>query len=197
MAMTPEQYQAQLLALAPPGAALPTDADSVWSMLLLAMADELSRVDGRTDDLLTELDPRTSLELLPDWERVCGLPGQCSRASATIQERREAVHLVLTAQGGQSRAYYEEAAATIGVLAEVEEFRPFRAGHSSAGDALTNGPWTHTWCMRGPKETIKPFTAGGSSAGDPLASWGNKQFECQMSRIAPAHTLLIFAYGED
>lgn len=197
MTMTPEQYQAQLLALAPPGSALPTDEDSIWAMLLLAMADELSRADGRIDDLLTELDPRTSLELLPDWERVCGLPGPCSRALATIHERREAVHLVLTAQGGQSRAYYEEAAATIGVPANVEEFKPFRAGQSSAGDALTNEPWTHTWCMRGPKETIKSFTAGGSSAGDPLASWGNDSFECHMSRIAPAHTLLIFAYGEE
>ncbi|NDV21056.1 DUF2313 domain-containing protein, partial [Pseudodesulfovibrio sp. JC047] len=148
-----EQYQAQLLALAPPGAALPTDADSVWSMLLLAMAEELSRVDGRADDVLDELDPRTALELLPDWERVCGLPGPCSRPSETIQERREAAHLVIMAQGGQSQVYYKEAAAAIGVPADVEEFRPFRAGHSSAGDALTNGPWTHTWCMRGPKET--------------------------------------------
>jgi uncharacterized protein YmfQ (DUF2313 family) len=194
--MNAAQYRDQLLALAPPGKALPTELESVFALLLLAMADEQARVDGRADDVLIELDPRTATELLSDWERVCGLPGQCSRASETIQERRESAHLVITAQGGQSPAYFEEAAATLGVAATVEEFRPFRAGQSSAGEPLTNEPWTHAWLMRGPEEIVKPFVAGGSSAGDPLAKWGNEALECHISRLAPAHTIVTFAYGD-
>ncbi len=93
--------------------------------MLLAMAKEISRVDGRADDLLNELDPRTASELLTDWERVCGLPGKCSQPSETVQERREACHLVVTAQGGQSPAYYEEVAAALGIKASVEEFNRF------------------------------------------------------------------------
>ena len=197
MSMNAEQYRTQLLALAPPGAALPKELDSVFADLALAMADEQARVDGRADDVLAELDPRTSMELLPDWERVCALPSKCSFSSETIQERRDAVELILTAQGGQTPAFYEEAAATIGVAAKVEEFRPFCAGASSAGDPLTNEPWTHAWRMRGPEETIKLFTAGGSSAGDPLAKWGNEMLECHISRLAPAHTIVTFAYGEE
>jgi uncharacterized protein YmfQ (DUF2313 family) len=197
MSMTAEQYRAQLLALAPPGTALPKELDSVFAELLMAMADEQARVDSRADDVLAELDPRTSMELLTDWERVCELPGKCSRSSETIQERREAVHLVITAQGGQTPAYYEEAAATMGVAATVEEFRPFRVGSSTAGDPLSNEPWTHAWRMRGPEETIKPFIAGGGAAGDSLAKWGNEMFECHISRLAPAHTIVTFAYGAE
>ena len=179
------------------GTALPKELESVFAELLLAMADEQARVDGRADDLLNELDPRTSMELLSDWERVCGLPGKCSLSSETIQERREAVELVLTAQGGQRPAFYEEAAATIGVPAAVEEFRPFRVGSSTAGNSLSNEPWTHAWRMRGPEETIKPFRAGGAAAGDHLAKWGNEMLECHISRLAPAHTIVTFAYGAE
>ncbi|AMK09659.1 YmfQ family protein [Pseudodesulfovibrio indicus] len=194
--LTAEQYRDQLMALAPRGAALPTDLDSVWCLLLLAMATELARADRRADDVLDELDPRTALELLSDWERVCGLPGQCSQASETIQERREALLLVLTAQGGQSVAYYEEIAAALGVAAVVEEFHPFLAG-SDTGDPLTNDGWTHAWRMRGPDATVRYFEAGGAAAGEPLADWGNEAFECNMLRLAPAHTLLTFAYGDE
>lgn len=195
--MNAEQYRDQLLALAPPGTALPRELDSVFVMLLLAMAEEQARVDGRADDVLFELDPRTATELLGDWERVCGLPGKCSFASETIQERREAAHLVVTAQGGQNPQYYEEAAAALGLEALVEEFRPFRAGGSAAGDPLTNEPWTHAWRMRGPEETVKPFVAGGNSCGDALTKWGNEMLECQISRLAPAHTIVTFAYGAE
>lgn len=193
--LTAEQYRDQLMALAPRGAALPTDLDSVWCRLLKALATELARVDGRADDVLDELDPRTALELLQDWERVCGLPGACSQPSETIQERRDAAHLVLTAQGGQSGAYFEEVAAALGVPATVEEFHPFRAGSSAAGDPLTNDTWTHAWRMRAPETIVTTFEAGGSAAGDPLAKWGSAAFECYISRLAPAHTILIFAYG--
>jgi uncharacterized protein YmfQ (DUF2313 family) len=197
MSMTAEQYRDQLLALSPPGSALPTDLDSVYAGLLLAMADELARVDGRAEDVLDELDPRTALEMLVDWERVCGLPGACSTGAETIRQRREAVHLVITAQGGQSPAYYEEVAAALGVAIAVEEFHPFRAGASVAGDPLTNDSWTHVWRVRGPEETIKPLVAGGGAAGDALASWGNDLLECHIKRLASAHTLVTFAYGEE
>lgn len=195
MSLTAEQYHDQLLALCPPGMALPTDADSTWSRLLLALAEELARVDGRADDLLDEADPRTALEMLGDWERVCGLPGECSQEAETIQDRRKACHLVLAAQGGQSAAYYIDMAAALGVETTVEEYIPFRVGSSSVGDPLIDRAWKHAWLMRGPEETVSHFVAGGNTVGDALASWGNEPLECHISRLAPAHTIVIFAYG--
>ncbi len=197
MSLTVEQYHDQLLALCPPGSALPSDEDSVWSLLLLALATELARVDGRADDLLDEADPRTALEMLKDWERICDLPGDCSQESETIQERREACHLVLAAQGGQSAAYYIELAATLGVPVTVEEFRPFRAGAATAGDPVSNGDWIYAWRVRAPETTVRSFEAGGNTAGNALAKWGNEALECYLSRYAPAHTIITFAYGEE
>lgn len=197
MSLTTEQYRDQLLALCPPGAALPTDPESVWGLLLLVLAVEFGRVDERAEDLLGEADPRTALEMLEDWERVCGLPGNCGQDAETIQERREACALVLAAQGGQSAAYYVELAATLGVPVTVEEVRPFRAGIAVAGDALTNGDWAYAWRVRAPETTVRYFTAGGAAAGDALAKWGNERLECYLSQYAPAHTIIIFAYGEE
>jgi uncharacterized protein YmfQ (DUF2313 family) len=88
-------------------------------------------------------------------------------------------------------------AAALGVTVTVDEFRPFRAGVSSAGDALTNGDWIYAWRVHAPETSIQLFQAGGNAAGDALAKWGSEALECRLSRLAPAHTILIFVYGEE
>ena len=83
-------YLSQLLALQPPGAALPREPESVWVRLLAALADGFERVDARSDDLVRESDPRSCIELITDWERVCGLPGECAADDSvtSLQGRR-------------------------------------------------------------------------------------------------------------
>lgn len=101
-------YLSQLLALQPPGRALPSSPESIWARLLAVPADSLERVENRTGDLVRESDPRDAIELLSDWERVCGLPGKCARPDTlnTVQARRAAVVNVLTRMGGQTMAWY-------------------------------------------------------------------------------------------
>lgn len=199
MSLTAAQYTEMLLALAPPGSALPSgDTTSTWYSLVAALARGLARLDGRADDLVEEADPRTTYELLEDWERVCGLPGDCSHLYVTVQERREAVELTVTALGGASAAYFEEVAATIGVEATVEEFPPFRADYSAAGDPVADHEdWAFTWRMRGPEVVVRPFRVGQGVAGERLRTWGHERFECEINRIAPAHTIVLFAYGDE
>lgn len=198
MALSPEQYLEQLLALQPPGSALPRDPDSIWGGLLQAEADELARVDRRSDDLTAESDPRTSAELLPDWERVCGLPDGCASAANTLAERRSAVLARLTELGGQRPADYEALAAVLGYTdARVEEFRPFRVGQSAVGDALCDGDWVHTFRLRAEESPVRYFSVGQSCVGEPLASWGDELLECTVRDRAPAHTIVQFAYGEE
>jgi uncharacterized protein YmfQ (DUF2313 family) len=38
------------------------------------------------------------------------------------------------------------------------------------------------------------FSAGVSRAGDPLVKWGSPLLECELRRIAPAESMMIFAY---
>lgn len=178
----------------------PTSIDPNGPALVAELAAEGKALDAalyRGDQVLAEADPRTTAELLADWERVVGLPDPCVAAAGVKQsttQRRAAVVARLTMQGGQAPAYYVALAARLGYTVTVTEYRPFRAGISRAGDALTNGPWAHAWRINAPATTVTPFRAGQGSAGDPLNSWGNTVLECVLTRFKPAHTVLLFAY---
>lgn len=196
MGYSADQYREQLKALLPPGRAFPRERGTTLDALLSAMSQELARIDERIDRLPSEALPSTTSELLADWERVAGLPDSCSGLlSDTMQGRRSDLVSKLVSRGGQSAAYFIEVAAALGFEVIIEEFRPFQAGWSAAGDALTNGDWRFTWRVRAPEVTVVPFRAGQSAAGEPLRVWGNEGLECRMRKYAPAHTNVIFGYG--
>jgi hypothetical protein len=81
-----EAYARMMAALLPPSRMWRLDASAVLAKLLLASSDELERVDGRSADLIEESDPRTTDELLPDFERMFRLS-----SSGTLAERRARV----------------------------------------------------------------------------------------------------------
>ncbi len=74
-------YDQLLRALLPPGLAWVAEVGSELAYLVEALAQELSRVDERGEDLQNEMDPRTATELLDEWEEVAGLPDECSQPS--------------------------------------------------------------------------------------------------------------------
>lgn len=196
MSYTAAEYREQLKALLPPGVAITRDAGSSAHKLMDSLAVELARIDTRLDALPVEAQPFTTAELLADWERVAGLPDNCSGLlGPTIAARRADLVAKLASVGGQSPAYFQGVAAAIGFGVFVDEFRPFRAGAARAGDEITNGDWVFTWRVLGPEQTISQFRAGAGAAGEPLATWGNSALECRIRQLAPAHTIVIFAYG--
>ena len=197
MAMTAAAYRAQLQALLPPGAAWPRRPDATLTKLLDAISQELARVDARGGLLLDEALPAAALELLPDWERVVGLPDACSAALATtISERRQNVVSKLTQRGGASRAWFIEYAARLGYTIEIDEYRPFITGLARCGARLNGAPVVrHTWRIRvtGPRYT--PFRTGASQCGDLLGKITRAEdLECQLKRRKQAHTNLIVSY---
>jgi len=190
-------YARMLAGLLPRGWAWNRESGSRLSLLLAGLSEELSRVDAAAWELLEESDPRTTVRLIGEWESELGLPDACSFSAQTLAERRAAVLLKLTATGGQSRAYFKGLAESYsGQLCEVREFRPFRAGQSASGDALTNDDWTHVWELHAAGLVLREFAAGGAVAGEPLRSWGNETLECVIGRLKPAHTRVIHSYGE-
>lgn len=195
MALSASAYRAQLQALLPPGAAWSKSAGSQLTGLLDAWAQELARLDAAATNVLGEIDPRTLFDLLTDWERVAGLPDECSALGETLQQRRGALWARLTGRGGQSKAFFIELAKAIGYDIAISEFRPFQAGVSQAGDDLTNETWLHRWMVRAPETTVFEFKAGQSVAGEPVRSWGDAVLECSISTRKPAHTAVSFAYG--
>ena len=197
MGMTADRYRAQLQSLLPRGEAWPRQPDSTLGKFLAALSEEMARLDARAEQLLSEALPASSLELLPDWERLVGLPDTCSsELSTTISERRGNVVSKLTAQNGCSRAWLVEFAFRLGYTIEIDEFRPFIAGISRCGDLLNSGHSVrHTWRVRviGPRYT--PFRTGASQCGDLLGKITRAEdLECQLKRRKQAHTNLIVSY---
>ena len=196
MALTGIDYRKQMQALLPQGPAWTRAVGALLTKVLDAFGAEFARIDAGARRLIDEADPRTTVDLLTDWERVAGLPDNCSGLLAETQQgRRRDLVSKLVGQGGQTKAYYLEIARALGFIVEIEEFREFRAGGARAGDALTNGDWKYAWRVNSPSVTVQPFRAGHSAAGESLATWGNAGLECRLRHYRPAHTNIIFAYG--
>lgn len=193
--MTPESYARQLRQLLPPGKAFDVQRDHVFAKVLESVAEELSRIDGRAANLLDEWDPRTTLELLEDWERILGLPDSCvSEIPESIADRRFAIVNKLTTRGGQSRQFYIDLCASLGVNVTITEFVVAKVGTFRAGDRCYGSDWAYAWLVNLPlSATDHEFRAGGR-AGDRLGGIGNLDIECIVQRAAPAHTIVLFGY---
>jgi uncharacterized protein YmfQ (DUF2313 family) len=164
----------------------------VLTRLLCAIADELARVDARGDVLIDEADPRTTAELLSDWERVAGLPDTCVVVEQSTQQRRASLLQRLTSTGGQSRAYFIALAAALGIPITITEF----AENSVEDDveAPLNGvDWAYAWQVNAALNTVFEATVE-DTVEDPFASWSNAPLECVISRLKPAHTIVLFVY---
>jgi uncharacterized protein YmfQ (DUF2313 family) len=132
----------------PQGPAWPRNSiDSVLYRACNGLAQYWGFVDGRAADLLeTESDPRTTMELLPDWERNFGLPDPCYKTPQTIGDRQKALVQRMTIEGAQSRAFFMETAASIGYTITISEYRPFVVGIDRCGDnrVIGDGSGTQT-----------------------------------------------------
>lgn len=196
MAVTGADYGRQLAQLLPPGTAWTSDPDSNLQRLLLALGESLARVHLRADDLDREIDPAQTREILERWEAALGLPDKCSgQLETTLQGRRNAVVAKLFSTGGQSVAFFQGIARSLGFDVTITEFRPFRAGRSRAGDPIANGDWATTWRVNAPASTVLDFRVGISTTGEPLRAWGNDTLECKINQLKPAHTRVIYGYG--
>ena len=206
-------YRATLAGLLPRGLAWSRAEESNLQRLLQAYAVELATVDERVAKLREEGDPRTALELLPEWEKLLGLPSPCTGPIEDLASRRHAVEAKLTREASASLEFLEEFAGRLGYLVDVVEFRSARMGSAGAGSALSNVQvgarmgssgagdrlenatgWAHTWAVRSNGGTTTYARMGSSGAGDRLRLIGNALLECSLREINPAHATLLFFY---
>lgn len=160
---------------------------------LHADGNSLDAAQIAADLILSESDPRTTYHLLPDWERVLGLPDPCAGQLPTIELRRAAVVAKVTMHGGQSRAFFIALAAKLGFVITITEFKQYSV-MSPVNAPLCGWPWCFTWRVNAPLNTFRHFSVM-SGVNDPLSTWGNALLECAISRFKPAHTIVQFAYS--
>lgn len=195
MGVTAEHYMRQLQALLPIGAAWPRDADANLTKTLQALGDEFGRVDERADALFGEIDPRSTQELLADWERVYGLPNPCVGPGQTYGQRIAALVAKVLAIGDQSRAYFILQAEALGYPgATIDEFAPMSC-NDDCNDAIYKEEWRFAWRLNVSQDVAITTLACNSPCDEPLRAWGNVTLECVISALKPAHTLVFFGYG--
>ena len=182
-----------LVRLLPPGSIDPNGP--AISAELLAEGNALDAALRHADQLLLEADPRTCSLTLPDWERTYDLPDRCVTVSQSVDQRRAALVSLVTMQGGQSRQFFIDLAATLGYPgATIDEYRPMTC-NDNCNSALWSEMDRFVWQINLPYSTGGVFNMNSNSACDsPLSAWGDEAIECRINRFKPAHTKAIFAY---
>jgi uncharacterized protein YmfQ (DUF2313 family) len=176
--MTKDDYKQQLIALMPTGGIWPShQVVNNLARLIDALAEELARIDARALELMEEAFPNTAVELLPDWERVAGLPGACTGELGTLQQRHSALMGVLTIERSLSQQYYIDLALRLGFVITIAETANFTWQVTAAQDV--NAVY---------------FRVDISAIGDPLVQSATNLLECVFQALKPAHTIVTFNY---
>lgn len=197
MARLVERIRDDLISLLPSGWALGLRGGYI-DALLEAIAGLIQIAEVDADRLSVEMDPRTADWLLDSFERVLG-PDYCGRdiAGLTKAERRRLAHQRWTSTGGSSAAYFIGIAEKLGVSITIEEFWPSRARVLRAGQRLRPEGCQFVWRVNIPGLVmVQNFRAGGSQAGQKLGTFELSMIECELRRLKPAHTIVVFKYGE-
>lgn len=92
-----EEATRQLASVIPDGRAWQAKhlAGTNMNALISACAAEFREIQKQIETLAREFDVRLTDQLLPDWEKSCGLPEECIGQLASLTDRRNAVILRL------------------------------------------------------------------------------------------------------
>jgi uncharacterized protein YmfQ (DUF2313 family) len=206
-----EKYKRLIRGLFPTGWAWRFNFGSDFEALVEGLANEPCRIEERGFKFLDEMDPNTTFEMLDDWERLLGIPDECTPEDRdlSIFERRVRVLQKLTTGGGQNEDFYilvaQQLGYDIGVI-DVEDFKDFRVGEARVGDALNNSTlpggggtspagWAFTWQIEAPAALTRQFCVGQSTVGERLVLFENEELECVIEKFKPAHTTVLFSFG--
>lgn len=195
-AWTSQDFLGAFVRLLPRGRVWPArdNPQSTQAQALAPLMDTYERLAARDAYLLVDAFPSTTDELLPEWEESLGLPDPCAGPSPTLQLRQQQVVARLTGRGGQSVQYYTDVALSLGYTITITQFAPFRVGRP-VGQPIYGTAWAWAWQVNAPQFTVEKFSVGRDAVGEPLARWGNTVLQCELNRLKPAHTTLLFNYS--
>lgn len=173
--MNQQDYTEMLIQLLPAG---PAWKGEELENLLEGLAAELARAEAHADGLIEEYDPRTSTQMLEDWERVLGLPGECFTPT-TIAERREAILSRLRFQGSPTREKFAGILETFGFDSNVLD--RFRVVDSLVRSGDGNVNWTESGATVDYDAAESPVT--GEQTAD-VITFGTGEVQSLVERVA-------------
>jgi uncharacterized protein YmfQ (DUF2313 family) len=130
-------------ALLPPGGALTRARSSNLGRLLDAICVSFEQAEDRILDLLAELSPLSSTELINRWSVAVGVDESCL-VTGDVDERRAAIVARLRTPEDASLASLTDVATSLGYSAPTYGLHDlFVADASRAGDAVRAALWAH------------------------------------------------------
>lgn len=205
MGLTVGDYSNQLFSLLPPGIVWPTDPESILQLLLAGAAEEFARIDARAAALASEVDPRLSDVLFPEWERSYSLPSSCAPAEQSLTDRRVALVGRIVGRGGMRPADYVSLTEGLGyegieIIEHLEATVELGDGvgprGAEIGDLMNGEDWSLAWDVLVPNGVVREAVIGASEIDDPLRSWGDELIECALHGAAPSWLILNVGYLE-
>lgn len=160
---------------------------------LAAEGQALDAAQRSANRVTVAVTPYFAEQLLPDWERVCGITPP---AGAGYQQRLQTVLAKLAETGGLSIPYFKKLAAGMGYQITIDEPQPFRAGAGRAGDRIqaTDIVWVWQVTVQGAGGRVYRLRVGQSVAGERLGQFGDAVIETVLNELKPAHTFVYFVY---
>ncbi|GBR00563.1 YmfQ family protein [Acetobacter oeni] len=178
--------------LLPTGAVWPKGTDTIMSESLRPLMATWEALASADYALLIDTFPATTTELLTEWQESLGLPDPCAGDNPTLAQQRAQIVSRLTDTGGCSVSYFISFAAALGYTITITQFAPSRFGRTF-GNTFGGDAWSYAWQVNMPEFTISDLTFG-DQFGSAFAAWGDTVLQCELARIKPAHTALMFNY---
>lgn len=195
-AYTAEDYLGALQSLLPRGMAWPRDMDAAQTKVLLGLVQTYARSDEYARQLLVDAFPSTAIDLLPEWEASLGLPDCCDSGSGTLLQRQARAVLKLQEPGGMSKSYFLNLAAVLGYEdTTITESGPMTCESTCASPVSDDDRWRFVWYVNLPHQGDNhTFFRADSRADMRVDTYLLGALECQLVRLKPAHTYVIFTY---
>jgi uncharacterized protein YmfQ (DUF2313 family) len=189
---TDDDYTQAFLNLLPDGRIWDKDPGSPMAQVVAALVPPFTVLSNRASNLIDDAFIGSTTELLPEWEASLGLPDPCLGTVPTVPERRAEAVARFVGLGGQSIPFYVAYAAALGYTITITEFAPFRVDYSKTDTPLFDGSVAYTWQVIVSGANSWTFKVDLNTADERLGDFGNGVLVCELTRLAPAYTQLLF-----
>ena len=168
--------------------------DSTLRKILIGLASEWLNFRSKINEVSNEYNPKTTTQLIEEWEQFVGIPDNCIPVASTIEQRRLNVLLKLAGINAATEKQFKNVASILGYNIEV-----------SNGVSTSTFPLTLPFLLI--SEALAPFTivitlpSSIQPNGFPLTfpftltSQQPAILDCLFNKLKPANTQLFFRYS--
>lgn len=155
------------------------EQDSVMVQTIAPFMLSHERLYHRAEELFVDIFPKSTEELLPEWENSLGLPDACLGPNPSIAARQTSVVARLAGRGGQNIPYFTSLAVNLGYTnAYIQEFGPFLADiHGADQWAIMDNFYPYAWMLIA--QSIP---------------YADAVIVCELQNLRPANTELYFYF---